>query len=140
MFTTVPTGTALLELIETILMRPDKVPLLSPVQAAKILSPEKKIIFIDKNPLILSTNSVLGDSQTVVFKFLCGNLGIIERTAGDGESYLARAKDGLERELTSTSDTGRKALRVEKTTVRIGTSITVISDPTLVFPQRVLII
>ena len=83
---------------------------------------------------------MLGDSQTVVFKFLCGNLGIVERTAGDGESYLARAKDGLEREITSTSDTGRKALRVEKTTVRIGTSLTVICDSTLVLPQRVLII
>ena len=48
MFTTVPTGTALLELIEIILFCPDKVPLLSPVQAAKDLSPEKEIIFIDK--------------------------------------------------------------------------------------------
>ena len=83
---------------------------------------------------------MLGDSQTVVFKFLRGNLGIVERTAGAGESYLARVKDGLERELTSTSDTSRTALRIEKTTVRIGTSITAISDSTLVFPQRVLII
>ena len=140
LFTIVPTGAALLELIEIILTRPYKVPLLSPVQAAKDLSLEKEIIFIDKNLLFLSTKSVLGDSQTVVFKFLCGNLSIVECTAGDGESYLARAKDGLEHELTSTSDTGRKALRVEKTTVRIGTSITVICNSTLVLPQRVLII
>ena len=140
MFTAVPTGTAFLELIEIILFCPDMVPLPSPVQAAKDLSPEEEIIFIGKNPLLLSTNSVPGDPQTVVFKFLRGNLGFVERTAGAGESYLARAKDGFERELTSTSDTGRKALRVEKTTVRIGTSITVICNSTLVLPQRVLII
>ena len=123
MFTAVPTGTAFLELIEIILFRPDMVPLLSPAQAAKDLSPEEEIIFIDKHPLLLSTNSVLGDPQTVVFKFLRNNLGIVVRTAGARESYLARAKNGFKRKLTSTSDTGRKALRVEKTTARIGTSI-----------------
>ena len=95
-----------MELIEIILTRPYKVPLLSPVQTAKDLSPEKELIFIDENPPFLGTNSVLSDSQTVVFVFLCGNPSIVGRTSGDGESYLARANDGLECEFTSTSYTG----------------------------------
>ena len=45
---------------------------------------------------------MLSDPQTVVFYLLGGNLGFV--TAGAGASYLARAKDGLKRELTSTSD------------------------------------
>ena len=43
LFTAVSTGTAFLELIEIILFRSEKVPLLSPVQAAKDLSPEEEI-------------------------------------------------------------------------------------------------
>ena len=95
---------------------------------------------IDVDLLLLGTNSVFRDSKAVILVFLSGDLLIADHTLGERECYLARSSNDLKSEFAPTSDTGRKTFRVEKAAIRVGSSVTVISDSTLVLPHLIPII
>ena len=128
LFTTMPTGTSLLELVEVILTRPNKVPLSSPTQTSKDLLPEQPIVSKDADLPLFGTKNGFRDSKTVIVVFLSGDLLTADRTLGGRERYLARSGNDLKCEPTSTSYTSRKTFRVKKAAIRVGASVTVSSD------------
>ena len=93
MFATMPTGPSLRDLTHVIIVRPDMVPLKTPIEASDNLIPDETFVGSDVNFLPGSSNCKCCNPSAAVFDLFGGNILIIDSSVVRRDHCLAGASD-----------------------------------------------